>query len=176
MWDCECHLICEVWRTHSRSKASFWKTAFVSDTAAVNADDTETVTANAVSRYCINGKAALVNGARKLSNSTSWLLIFLVVPFNKIPLSFKDLITFIIFFISLFVSVIPGSLNLFLIAEKVSKIVTKVFLFFQISYALFTAGTIFLLNLISQQDWFFASLLDLSLVLAVYLNLLILTL
>ena len=38
---------------------------------------------------------------------TSWLLIFLEVPFNKIPLFWKDQVIFMISFISLFVSVIP---------------------------------------------------------------------
>ena len=47
------------------------------------------------------------NGLRKLRNLSSWLVITLVVPFNKMPLFFKDLITFVISFISLFVRVIP---------------------------------------------------------------------
>ena len=36
-----------------------------------------------------------------------WLVIFWVVSCNKISLFSKDLITFIIYFISLFVKVIP---------------------------------------------------------------------
>ena len=39
-------------------------------------------------------------------NPPSWLVIFLVVPCNKITLFSKDLITLIRFFISLFVRVI----------------------------------------------------------------------
>ena len=35
------------------------------------------------------------------------MIIFLVVPFNKISVFSKDLITFIIFFVSLLVRVIP---------------------------------------------------------------------
>ena len=48
------------------------------------------------------------NGLRKLVNAPSGLVVFLVVSFNKIPLFSEDLITFIIFFISLFVSVFPN--------------------------------------------------------------------
>ena len=60
--------------------------------------------ANGVSTFFINGKPAAINGLRKLRNP--WLVVFLVVPFNKIPLFSKDLISFIISFISLIVSVI----------------------------------------------------------------------
>ena len=42
-----------------------------------------------------------------MGNFPFWLVIFLVVPFNEISLFSKDLITFIISFISLFVRVIP---------------------------------------------------------------------
>ena len=40
-------------------------------------------------------------------NPSSWLVIFLVNPFNKTPLFSKDLITLIISFISFYVRVIP---------------------------------------------------------------------
>ena len=43
----------------------------------------------------------------KFKKPPFWLVIFLVVHFNKIPLFSKDLITFIISFTSLFVRVIP---------------------------------------------------------------------
>ena len=41
-----------------------------------------------------------------MRNPLSWLAIVLVVPFNKVPPFSKDLISFILSFISLFVSVI----------------------------------------------------------------------
>ena len=42
-----------------------------------------------------------------INDGPYWLAIFLVVSFNEIPLFSKDLITFIISFISWFVRVIP---------------------------------------------------------------------
>ena len=42
-----------------------------------------------------------------MRNLSSWLVVFLVVPYNKIPPFSKDLIAFITYFISLFVRVIP---------------------------------------------------------------------
>ena len=66
----------------------------------------KTFLANGVSTLFINGKPAVINGLRKFKNPPSWLVIFLVVPCNKITLFSKDLITLIIFFISLFVRVI----------------------------------------------------------------------
>ena len=53
---------------------------------------------------------SLINDLRKFKNSPSWLVIFPLLPLNKIPLFSKDLITFIRFFISLFVKVIPEPL------------------------------------------------------------------
>ena len=41
-----------------------------------------------------------------MRNHPSWLVIFVVAPFNKIPLFSENLITFIMPFMSLFVSVI----------------------------------------------------------------------
>ena len=58
----------------------------------------------------INSKLALINDLKKFRNPPSWMVIFVVVPFNKIPLLSKDLITFITSFISLFVRVIPEPL------------------------------------------------------------------
>ena len=46
----------------------------------------------------------------KLRNPLSWLAIFLAVLYNKTALFSKDLITFIISVISLFVRVIPEAL------------------------------------------------------------------
>ena len=63
--------------------------------------------ANEVSRLLINGKPADINGLRKFKNPPSWIVIFLTVPFNKIPLFSKDFIIFISF-ISLSVRVIPA--------------------------------------------------------------------
>ena len=57
----------------------------------------------------LNSDLAVINGPRKFKNPTSWQVFFLVVPFNKITLFSKDLITFISF-ISLFAGVIPETL------------------------------------------------------------------
>ena len=57
--------------------------------------------------FAINGKPAVINGLRQLRNLSSWLVGFLVVPFNKIPPFSKDLIVFITYLIYLFVRVIP---------------------------------------------------------------------
>ena len=59
--------------------------------------------ANGVKTFFINGKQAVINGLRKLGKPPFWLVIFLAVPFIKIPLFFKEFITFVISFISLFV-------------------------------------------------------------------------
>ena len=66
---------------------------------------TKTFSVNTVSIFFINGKPAVINGLRKLRNPPSWLLIFSVVPFNKIPLFSKYLTTVMISLISLFASV-----------------------------------------------------------------------
>ena len=60
-----------------------------------------------MSALFINSKLDVLNGLGKLRNSPYLLVIFVVVPFIKIPLFSKGLIIFIIFFISLFVRVIP---------------------------------------------------------------------
>ena len=62
--------------------------------AAVNSNGIKTFLANGVSTLFINAKTADINGLRKSKNPPPWLVIFLVVPFNKIPLLCKDLITF----------------------------------------------------------------------------------
>ena len=59
-----------------------------------------------MSTLFINGKPAYINSLGKLKNPPSGLVILLVVSFNKIPVFAKDLVTSIIFFISLFVRVI----------------------------------------------------------------------
>ena len=51
-----------------------------------------------------------------MSSPPFWLLIFLVVPFNKIPVFSKELVTFIISFASMFVSVIPEPFSLTLLS------------------------------------------------------------
>ena len=43
----------------------------------------------------------VINGIRKFKNPPSWLVIFVVVPFDEIALFSKDLITFITPFSSL---------------------------------------------------------------------------
>ena len=54
---------------------------------------------------------SLINGLRKLRNPSSGLLIIVVIRFDKIPVWSKDLITFIISFISLLVSVFLEPFN-----------------------------------------------------------------
>ena len=61
-----------------------------------------------MSTFFTYGKPAVINGCRK---SPSWLLIFLVFSFNKIALCSRNLIAFIISFISFVVSVIPKPMN-----------------------------------------------------------------
>ena len=71
------------------------KAASVADAAAVNPNGTKIFLATCVSAFSIKCKIAFVNGARELSNPFSWLIFFLVVPFNKISLFSKDLIPYI---------------------------------------------------------------------------------
>ena len=71
----------------------------------------KTILADGVSTFLINGKPAVINRLIKFKNPLSWLVTFLVVPFNKIPLFSKDLFTFIISFILLFVRVILETVN-----------------------------------------------------------------
>ena len=87
-------------------KIFFWITASAADIPAKNLNGIKTFLGNGVSRLFIKGNPAFINGLRKLRNAPSWLVIFVVVPF-KILLFSKDLNTFIILFISLFVRVIP---------------------------------------------------------------------
>ena len=82
--------------------------ASAANVAAVNPYGTKTLLANDVSTLLINGKLTFINEPRTLAkNPPSWLLIFSVVPFNKILLFSRDFTTFLIYFISLFVSVTP---------------------------------------------------------------------
>ena len=55
--------------------------------------------------FLINGKLTGINRLGKLRNLPSWLVILLVVSFNKVPLFLKDLTIFKISFVSLFVSI-----------------------------------------------------------------------
>ena len=77
------------------------------DAAAVNPNGIKTLLAYGVSTFFINGKPVVINSVRNLKNPPSWPVIFLLVPFIRIPLLSKDLLTFIISFILLFVRVIP---------------------------------------------------------------------
>ena len=85
--------------------------AAVGDVAVVNPNDMKTLLASGVSKSFINGKRTFIKGPSKLSNLPSWLIIFILVPFNKIPLFSKELVTFIIPFISLFARVISEPKN-----------------------------------------------------------------
>ena len=66
-------------------------------------NSTKMLLANGVRTFFIAVKLAVINGQRKLRNPPFLLMILLVVSFKKIPLFSKDLITFVISFISLFV-------------------------------------------------------------------------
>ena len=79
--------------------------ASVAETAAVNPEVTKTLLADSLNTFLINGKTTDINSLRKLRNSPFWLVIFLIVSYNKIPLFSKELITCIICFILLSVSV-----------------------------------------------------------------------
>ena len=60
----------------------------------------KTLLVNGVSILLINYKPTITDGIRKFKNRPYWLAIFLVVPFDKISLFSRDLITFILSFIS----------------------------------------------------------------------------
>ena len=60
--------------------------ASVADAATVFPNGIKPLSANGVSTFFINGKPAVINGSRKLRNPPSWLVIFLKVLFNKIPI------------------------------------------------------------------------------------------
>ena len=74
----------------------FWIAPTVADTASINPNDTKTLFTNRVTTSFMDGKVTLVNGAQNFSTPPSWLLIFRVVPFIKVTLLFKVIITLII--------------------------------------------------------------------------------
>ena len=107
--------------------------ASVADIAADNLNGIKIFLAKVLSKLFINGETTVIDNLGKFRNPPSWLVIFLVVPLNKIPLFSIDLITFITSFISLFVRVFPKPAideNAFLIflPIKLSTASTKVFL------------------------------------------------
>ena len=65
--------------------------ASAAEAAAVNPKGTKMLLANGVSTFFISGKPTDINGLRKLRNSSSRLIISLVVLFQKIALFSKDL-------------------------------------------------------------------------------------
>ena len=75
----------------------FWIAASVADIAADNPNGNKILLARSVSTLFINDETAVINSLGKFENPFSWLVIFLVVPLNKSPLFFKDVITLIIF-------------------------------------------------------------------------------
>ena len=93
-----------------------------------------------MSTFFIYYKPNIIDGIRKFKNRPYWQAIFLVVSFNEIPLFSKDLITFIISFISWFVRVIP---------EPVSD---KIPLLIFLSIMLIPAST-----RMSSRIWFFST-------------------
>ena len=64
-------------------------TAAVAESAVVNPEGTQTLLANGMNTFFNNGNPTGINGLRKLRNLPSWLVIFLVVPFKKVPLFSK---------------------------------------------------------------------------------------
>ena len=64
--------------------------------------------------FFINGKPPVINGLTKLRNPPFWIVVFLVVPFNKFLLYSKDLTTFTRSYIPFFVSVMPELLDSFI--------------------------------------------------------------
>ena len=96
-------------------KIFFWIVASATETAFANPNGIKTLLDNGVYTFFINGKTAAIDNTddpRKLENPPSCLIVFPTVPFNKIPLFSKDLLSFIISFTSLFVSVSPELLVL----------------------------------------------------------------
>ena len=89
----------------------FWIAESVTDAAIVNPNRIKILSTNVACTFFINGNLPDTIGLRQLRNPTFWLLISLVVTFNKIPLFSKDLITFITSFISLLTSVSPEPLK-----------------------------------------------------------------
>ena len=83
------------------SEIFFWIDTSVSDIAADTPNGIKTILSNGANTFSINGETAIINRLRKLRNPPPWLLIFLVVPFNKIPPFHKDLITVIYFLLNL---------------------------------------------------------------------------
>ena len=127
--------------------------ASVANAANVNPDDIKMLLANDLSTLFINIKPNFIHRPRKLSNSPSCPTIFPVVSSNKIPLFSKELITFMISFISLFVSVIPDPYifespsNFFLLPRILSPTSTKRFLTFS-----FNLGTFFLSSFLKEES------------------------
>ena len=78
--------------------------------SADNPNGSKTLLADGIRTLFINGKPAVINGQRKFKNPLSWLVIFLGLPFNNIPLFSEDLTTLTISFIYLFFKVIPEPL------------------------------------------------------------------
>lgn len=84
-----------------------WIAVSTVDAVAVHSNGTKILLVNGVSTFFDNGKPTLIKAQRRLlSNSPFWLK-FLAVTLNKISLFSYDLITFLISFILLLVSVIP---------------------------------------------------------------------
>ena len=70
----------------------FWIAASLA--AIVAANDNKTLLPRGVSILFINGKSAAINGLEKFKNPSFWLVIFLVVTFNKSLYFLKALLLF----------------------------------------------------------------------------------
>ena len=72
--------------------------ASAADTPAGNPNRIKRLLDNGASALFINGKPAVINGLKKLTNPPSWLVNLVLVPFNKSPLFSKDFIIFVMTF------------------------------------------------------------------------------
>ena len=71
----------------------------VTGAEAVTPNSYNTLSVCGVSTLFINGKPAAINDLKNLRNPSSWLVMFLVVTFNKIRYFSKGLTTFIFLYI-----------------------------------------------------------------------------
>ena len=89
-----------------------WITASAADIHADNPNGYKNFSADGLGTFFINCEPVVINSLIQFKNLLCWPVTFLVVPFYKVPLFSKDLINFIISFISLVIT------ELFLIQER----------------------------------------------------------
>ena len=93
------------------------------------AEAAETLLTEGVSSFFTNGKPSVINRLKKLRNPLPIVVIFILVPLNKIPLFSRELITSTIFFMSLRVSVIPEPQFFTRIIHDIKKFISLFFLY-----------------------------------------------